>query len=80
MSTKISILSELTSILSQKEKTDTGGSHFFQTVQNRVSIKAVFISQKTGKNVVVGTVSNNFKPPWRDEHLFDAANRPFRDG
>ena len=48
MSAKLSILDELSNILTQKEKADEGVSRFFKTVQNGAVIEVVFGSKKAG--------------------------------
>jgi hypothetical protein len=72
MSTKVSILSELTSTIAKKEKREMG-----ILVQNGSAVKAVFRSKETGKTGVIGSVINDIKS---SGHLCDAANRPVRDG
>jgi hypothetical protein len=52
MSTKISILSELTSILSQKEKTDTGVLIFSKQFKTGSLLKPFSSAKKQGKTLL----------------------------
>jgi hypothetical protein len=80
MGTKINILSELTSILTKKEKTDTGVLVFSRQFKIGQLLKPFSSVKKQGKSMLSVLVAMILSRLGGMSGLCDAANRQFRDG